>query len=322
MTKFSRALGTITKTVSKHAPLAFTAVGIVGLGATAYFAYKSAKKVEVILDEKENYDNLIEYREDVQKQIDAGVDAQGDRIADEEFEILVRSRDEYDAHIGGLKEIDRLELVKRMSAAVALPVITGVASIACITASYYMLNNRVLNLAAALATSTAEREYLRRRTEQEFGKEGMEKVYNAPISKQDVTTTDAKGKEKTTSEDVADNIVSLHGEWFKNSDNYVRDDHDYNLQFIDSIEATLENRLFTRGYITLNEVYDKLGFPRSRAGAMVGWTTSSHSAFGLDTECPLVTDPETGLKHPEIYVKWSAPTDIYNQIEFDGRYSI
>src|SRR5690606_28997522 len=45
-------------TLKKHSPAIFTGVGIVGLGATAYLAYKSREKVEaVVLDIEEKRDN-------------------------------------------------------------------------------------------------------------------------------------------------------------------------------------------------------------------------------------------------------------------------
>lgn len=46
------------KSISKHSPAIFTGVGIVGLGATAYFAYKSRDKVEVVVENiEEKRDN-------------------------------------------------------------------------------------------------------------------------------------------------------------------------------------------------------------------------------------------------------------------------
>ena len=48
--KARRAITKATMAISKKSPLILTVVGIAGVGATAYFAYKSAKKVEVIVE--------------------------------------------------------------------------------------------------------------------------------------------------------------------------------------------------------------------------------------------------------------------------------
>ena len=47
-------LNTVSKTVAKNSPVLLTVGGVVGLGATAYFSYKSAKKVETIVENIED----------------------------------------------------------------------------------------------------------------------------------------------------------------------------------------------------------------------------------------------------------------------------
>lgn len=317
--KVGQIIGKVTHTLGKHAPLVLTGVGIVGLGATAYFSYKAAKKVEIILDEKEQYDETLVSLEEINQEMQRPRTHE-EQLSDEEYYLLAEQQTALTEQLSVMTPMERLELVKRLSGAVALPVITGIASISCICASYYLMNNRLLNMAAALATSAAEREYLRRRTNEEFGDEGEKKIYGAPTSKETRTYTDAKGKEKEEEIEVRDDIVSLHGEWFDKSDEFAKGDHDYNLTFIQHMQSNLEGRLFTRGYLSLNEVYDALGFERSRGGAVVGWTAGDY--FDIYTECPIVTDPETGIKAPAIYVKWTTPKDIYNSVEYEGRYGV
>ena len=42
-----KGLNNINNVVGKHSPLILTAAGVVGVGATAVFSYKAAKKMEV-----------------------------------------------------------------------------------------------------------------------------------------------------------------------------------------------------------------------------------------------------------------------------------
>lgn len=48
----------VSMKVAKHSPAIFTGVGIVGLGATAYLAYKSRDKVEAVVNEIERKNDL------------------------------------------------------------------------------------------------------------------------------------------------------------------------------------------------------------------------------------------------------------------------
>lgn len=48
----------VSMKLAKHSPAIFTGVGIVGLGATAYLAYKSRDKVEAVVDEIEKNNEL------------------------------------------------------------------------------------------------------------------------------------------------------------------------------------------------------------------------------------------------------------------------
>ena len=51
--RIKQMLATTTRAVTKHSPMILTGVGIVGLGATAYLSYKSAKKMDLILADAE-----------------------------------------------------------------------------------------------------------------------------------------------------------------------------------------------------------------------------------------------------------------------------
>jgi hypothetical protein len=61
---FKQTLNKVGRTVAKHSPAIFTGVGVVGLGATAYLAYKSRDKVESIV---ENIEAKREAGEEINK---------------------------------------------------------------------------------------------------------------------------------------------------------------------------------------------------------------------------------------------------------------
>lgn len=61
MSKFKQLLNKTVMKTKKHSPAILTGLGVVGLGATAYLAYKSREKVEaVVLEIEEARDNELE----------------------------------------------------------------------------------------------------------------------------------------------------------------------------------------------------------------------------------------------------------------------
>lgn len=55
---------------------------------------------------------------------------------------------------------------------------------------------------------------------------------------------------------------------------------EYNLTFLKNIQDYCNGLLKTKGHLFLNEVYDKLCIPRTKAGAVVGWIYNEKSPIG------------------------------------------
>lgn len=299
--KIVKTLSTVSKTVGKHSPLLLTVTGVVGLGATAVFSYKAAKKVEVIVEK-------VEYSRNSEEEILALESIHpNDRTEEQEVALF-----EYQSYF---TPVNRMEVAKDLVGAVALPVTTGVLSIAAIALSYHIQNNRIVNLAAALATATAEQQFYRAKYKAQYGEEEYNK-FMTPTATETRTITDEKGKEKQVEATVKSEVPSMHGEWFDKSSEYVRDDHDYNMAYVRSISENLELRMFRKGFLLMNEAYDALGLERTRAGALLGWST--REGFNIVPEVTHCLDQETGETLPQIYMKWTTPKYIYDQVEFEA----
>ncbi len=65
---------------------------------------------------------------------------------------------------------------------------------------------------------------------------------------------------------------SDNANWSKNTE--------MNLFFLKTIQLRLNNMLKARGHLMLNEAYDALGFPRTSAGAVIGWVYEEGNDFG------------------------------------------
>ena len=48
-------------------------------------------------------------------------------------------------------------------------------------------------------------------------------------------------------------------------------DADTNRWFLNRVQSFFNDRLRTNGYVFLNDVYEELGFPKTKAGQVVGW---------------------------------------------------
>ena len=57
-------------------------------------------------------------------------------------------------------------------------------------------------------------------------------------------------------------------------------DSEYNLAFLRQQENYADDMLKSRGHLFLNEVYDMLGIPRTKAGAVMGWIYDEEHPYG------------------------------------------
>lgn len=85
--------------------------------------------------------------------------------------------------------------------------------------------------------------------------------------------------------------VSQYARFFdENSPNWSKD-VEYNLMFLKQQQDYANSRLKAEGFLYLNDVYDMLGIPRTKAGQLVGWiyntdnpTGDNYVDFGLHTD--------------------------------------
>jgi hypothetical protein len=260
--------------LKKHSPAIFTGIGIVGLGATAYLAYKSRDKVEVVVEE-------------IERQRDLEI------------------------------PVNKMEVAKGLTEALYQPVVVGAASVACILMAQKIQNNRIKMLVGTLALEQARNVYFERKYKEQHGEEAYTK-FVTPTEDVEHTEIDKKGKEKTTITQVKKEIDQTIGQWFDESQLYVSDDHSYNIAQIDKAREDMLTLMFHRGHVILNEVREALGFERIKNGALLGWST----ADSFDIEKNVVIIEENGELKEQIWVTWSRPRYVYDEVELGGgRYS-
>lgn len=302
---FTRKLGTAQLKVQKHSPLILAVVGGAGLVATAVLAYKAQPRVAEIVDDLEE-SRALEARYLELKEIGTA------RLMDAEVvELVEMERD-------GVDRVDNLLVLRDLAGAVALPVVVGVASLTAMLFSYKILSGRVSSLTAAVTSLTMEKIRQDQIMKKELSEEDYNRVTRPTVTKQ-IETVDDKGNKKVVEGEVKQVERTTGGVWFSDSDEFVSDDHAYNMSWIDNAERKLENLLSRRGFLMLNQVFDTLGVERTPEGAILGWSTGDNFSFGVDI-CDTIN--KHGEWYSEIYVKWPAPRPIYEDVDFEGRYSV
>lgn len=170
----------------------------------------------------------------------------------------------------------------------ALPVGLGVLSITCILAGHHILKKRNVALAAAYSALSTDFMNYRKRVVDKYGKDvdfmlknGLEKqiVANQVVdpetgevkeTKEEVLTYD--GDKLSQYARVFDEVGST--QWTPSAD--------HNRAFLLMEQNYFNERIRTRGYIFLNEVYERLGFRPTKAGSVVGWVYQNADYEGID----------------------------------------
>ena len=260
----SKFAGNTGLKIEKHSPEILLAAGIVGTVATVIFACKSTLKVNEVLDDSkkeiEKVHEVIE-REDISEEEYSEEDAKKDLAT-----IYVQT---------GVK------LVKLYAPAI----IFGATSIVCLLASSNILHKRNVALAAAYTAVEGSYKKYRQGIIERFG-EQVDKEIKYNLKAIDVTEKeiDKKGKEKEVTKKVlvSDNPsdYSPYARFFDEGSACWKKDPEYNLMYLRAQQQYANDLLISRGHLFLNEVYDMLDIPRTKAGQVVGWFYDAENPVG------------------------------------------
>lgn len=252
ITKNANKIGFALK---KHSPTILMVAGVVGTVASTVMACKATMKVNDILEEsKENIEKIHQVSEDEEFK-----DQYSEEDAKKDLTIVYVQT--------GVK------LAKLYAPAIGL----GVLSVASILTSNNIMRKRNVALAAAYATVDKGFKEYRNRVIDRFGEEvDKELKYNIQKKKIETLEVDEKtGKEKKVKKEVAviDGIdgYSQYARFFDDGSSYWEKNSEYNLMFLRGRQQYANDLLMARGHLFLNEVYDMLDIPRTKAGQVVGW---------------------------------------------------
>lgn len=147
-------------------------------------------------------------------------------------------------------------------------IILGGVSIAALTRSHSILTKRNAALTAAYAALEKGFDEYRARVVDKYGEE-QDRDFRYGV--QEVEIVDPETNKKKIVKRVDPGDPSIYARFFDQTSQSWSREPEYNLFFLQCQQNYANDLLRSRGHVFLNEVYDLLGIPRSKAGSVVGW---------------------------------------------------
>lgn len=254
VTNFTRRFNRLGLKFKKHTPEILVVSGVIGTVVSTVMACKATTKIdEVLAEQKKNIEKTKNY------------------VAENGYSEKYTEKD-YKKDLSIFYGKSGIELAKLYAPSIVL----GVASITSILAGHNILHKRNVAIAAAYTAVDKGFKDYRNRVIERFGEElDKELKYNIKAKEIEEIVKDEKtGKEKVEKKtvNVADpNEFSDYARFFDDGCTGWTKDPEYNLMFLKDQQRYANDLLKSKGYLFLNDVYDMLGIPRSKAGQCVGW---------------------------------------------------
>lgn len=263
----NKVTGTVSKIgfgLKKHSPEILIVAGVIGTAASLVLACKATLKVNDILEEsKEQLDKIHECVEDA--------------------DISDYTEDDAKKDTALLYAQTGLKFVKLYGPSVALCVL----SVTGMVASNVILKKRNIALAAAFATVDKSYKEYRSRVVERFGEEiDRQLKYNLKAVEIEEKIIDENGEQQTVKKTIEvaqsddPNGYSDYARFFDEASPYWEKDSDYNLVFLRRTQTWANDKLKASGRLFLNEVYEALGIPTTKAGQVVGWVYDPENPIG------------------------------------------
>ena len=252
ISKATRLLSSAQYQVKKHSPEILMVAGIAGTVVGTVLACKATTKVSEIIEEKNKAvedvhtcleDKEIEYTEEDSKK---------------DLTIIY-------AQTG-------VKLFKLYAPAIGVMTL----SFASIIAGHKVLKKRNVAIAAAYAAIDKGFKQYRKNVIEEFG-EGVDQQMRFGLKSKEIKKKGKDGKTVKETEYYIDpegnplDNISEYARFFDAASENFAKDPEYNMMFLRRQQDYANEMLKARGHLFLNEVYDLLDIPRSKAGQVVGW---------------------------------------------------
>lgn len=154
-------------------------------------------------------------------------------------------------------------------------IVVGGLSIAALTSSHRILNQRNAALTAAYTALDKGFNRYRARVVEKYGEE-QDRDFRYDTEQVEIVDPDDHRKKKTVTR-VGPGEPSIYARFFDQMSSSWSKEPEYNLIFLKCQQNYANDLLKSRGYVFLNDVYDMVGIPRSQAGTVVGWILNRYN---------------------------------------------
>lgn len=270
--KISRTFYTACFKVKKYSPELLLGAGIVTAVASTVTACRATTKIYTVLDDAKDQIDMIHRGVEDGKVISIvnGVETP-----------VAYSKKDGDKDLAITYAKTGMGLAKLYAPAIAL----GVTSAVCVLSSYNIIHKRNVALAAAYATIDKGFKDYRGRLIERFGKDlDRELKYDIKTQETEEIVVDENGKESVVKKTVTTANIDNTSDYSRIFDEYClgwRKDAEYNLMFVRQVQNWANDKLKTQKFLYLNDVYEMLGFPKTKAGQVVGWIYDETGELGI-----------------------------------------
>ena len=279
MTNVTRTFHKVGFQLKKHSPEIMLVAGVAGTVASAVMACKATTKVHEILEETKS--EVTQVHEVLERDDLRYTDVKQEDGALVRVEKYTEEDSKKDLAIIYLRS--GMKFAKLYGPSILL----GAVSITSILASHNIMRKRNVALADAYTAVDKSFKGYRSRVVERFGEElDKELRYNIKAKEIETTVVDENGEEKVVKEyiqaadDSNPNFYSDYARCFDNGCTGWTKNSEMNLMFLRRQQDYANDRLKARGYLFLNEVYESLGIPRTKAGQVVGWVYDAKNPRG------------------------------------------
>lgn len=305
MNTISRKAHKVAFKFKKHSPEILIVGGVIGVVGATVMACKATLKVNEVTDKAK--ENLVKIHEATEKGVtQAGEDYTVEDCKKETAIVYAQTG---------------VELAKLYAPAL----IIGGLSITAIFTGHNITRKRNVALAAAYAAVDKGFKEYRGRVIERFGEaidkelkyDIKAKEFDEIIQNEDGTETVVKNK----TEVINPYNYSPYAICFDDGCTGWTKDPEYNKMFLLDQQKYANHVLKVKGRLTLNEVYDLLGVPRTKAGMVVGWiydeknpTGDNYVDFGIfDIDKPKNRDFVNGFERV-IWLDFNVDGNIYDMM--------
>lgn len=246
----SRVVARQSLQIQKNSPTLLFGAGVVGMIGSTVLACRSTLRLEEVVEK-------------TQKDLDTAREMEHENYSETD-----RRKDITLIYTRGVVDMTKLY---------GPSVLLSVAAIGCLTKSHNLLQQRNSALTAAYVALDEGFAAYRKRVIEKYG-EQQDREFR--YSSEEVTVIDEETGKTSIEQRAAPDAPSIYARFFDQFCESWSTEPEYNMVYLSNKQNYWNDILKARGHVFLNEIYDDLGLPHSRAGAVVGWVRNSRDGDG------------------------------------------